>query len=150
MTDANGTPVLPLAQELGRLIEQIEFEEQRCSQRAAELHSSGCEIELLHRHGVASHNALPTHIHLQELHGAMLKVHHKIRQRHQVATHQCRILLERFKAGQYAESEIAEAIRRLKGLYLQMKRENAFIEQERQKILAEHQAFLASLGCTTD
>lgn len=146
MTDINGTPVLPLAQELDRLIEQIEAEERLALHRTAELHAGGLDIDHIHHQYLGSLNSVACHAQMRELHSAMLKVHRKIQQRHQQAIHQCRVLLTRFKSGRYGEEDIADAITRMRSLYHRMKQEHALIEEERQKIMAEHQAFIASLS----
>lgn len=145
MTDINGTPVLPLARELDGLIEQIEAEERQTHHHVAELQASGLDIDHIHHQYLGSLNSMACHAQMRQMHGAMLKVHRKIQQRHQMAIHQCRLLLSRFGSGSYTDEEMAEAINRMRALHRRMRSENALVEEERKKILAEHQAFVASL-----
>ncbi len=144
MTDSNGQAAISLVAQFDALVAQIEGEARR-SEVALHPQLPEQDIEHLHQIMLASANALVHHQQMKQLHSAMLKVHRKIHQRHELALHHCRLLQSRIRTGGYGDQEMVEIVRGIQALLLRIRRENELVIRDRVKIKAEHDAFMASL-----
>lgn len=144
MNRTNDQAMPSLKTQFDALVQEIEREERQSSQA---LHPQPPErsIEDEHRAMLASANSLLPHLQMKQLHSAMLKVHRKVHQRHELALHHCRLLQAKVRAGGYGQDELQEIVRDIQQLLLRIRRENELMVIDRQKIKAEHDAFLATL-----
>ncbi len=144
MASANSQDISSLATQFDALVLEIEAEEHQSAQ-ALQPPPPERSIEQEHQAMLASANALLPHYQMKQLHSAMLKVHRKVHQRHQLALHHCRLLQARVRSGGYGQDELQEIVRDIQQLLLRIRRENELMVIDRQKIKAEHDAFLATL-----
>lgn len=144
MIDNNGQAATSLVAQFDALVTQIEGEERR-SEVALHPQLPDQDIDQLHQIMLTSANSLAHHQQMKQLHSAMLKVHRKIHQRHQLALHHCRLLQSRVRTGAYSDQELVEIVRGIHALLLRIRRENELVIRDRIKIKAEHDAFMASL-----
>jgi hypothetical protein len=136
-----------VGEELIRLLDEIINEERSFRASLNEMEKDHFYLEETHElMADRLDRKIDEHRRLREVHEAMFKVHRKIKKEHELALQRCYLVSERVKGGYYSDRETAMEIARLRDVLSRIREEHASMRQEREKIIAEHEALVRSLG----
>jgi hypothetical protein len=139
-----------LKDELLCLLDELAREEQLFHSSIADIESNGHGLEEKHYLLVDQYGGEEGHRQLKQTHEAMFTAHRKINIEHEMALQRCDHVGKQVRAGLYSEAEMAMELARAGDFLRHIKREHACVFHERQKILADHEAFVKALGITLE
>jgi len=134
-----------LHQRLAELIRDILEEEQDFQVRSRQMRIDQETMENMHTSVKHRHVHESRHADLCAIHEAMFKVHRKIRLNHNGFLAYCRRLTAKLDSGEVNDLEVETELAYLADVLRTMKREHETLENERKRILEEHEAFVKSL-----
>jgi hypothetical protein len=126
-------------EDLRQLVQQIVAAEESFTSRSQQMRGDDLELEERHRKVVERLGREGAHCQLRAAHEAMFKVHRKIAQEHQNLIQHCLTVSRRFRMSMYTEPELIAELARLRLVYQRIQNDHDHIEEERKRILTEHE-----------
>ena len=135
-----------IKQQLQDIIVQFVDEDHLFEKRCLQAEIDDRRLAKEHAYAVNRLGDRGDHAKIRSAHEAMFKVHRKLRKRHKELIRHALALSSHMEGEQMSEREIAWELRQAQEALAQMKLEHQVIEQERRKILRDHQSIVARLG----
>ena len=134
-----------IKQRLHDVIAELIGEERDFEQRCKEAEIDDGHLAKEHAYAVNRLGEIGDHAKIRSAHVAMFKVHRKIRQHHRTLIKHALSISSRLEGDHLSEREIKWELRRVQEALVRTKLEHQVIEQERRKILQDHQSIVKRL-----